>query len=164
MSPTGGPQMGRHQRPPRAERRKPGRAASRGVSLREARCLHRVDRLDGRHLPEGRGLESLRVDDRLCQRRLQATAAGQVRARGCGTRPESGPDSCAYTSAALSEEASGARCSEDTLEARGTLIGSLDMLIAGHALAMGVTLVTGNTRELGHVEGLTLENWLKPRG
>jgi predicted nucleic acid-binding protein len=25
---------------------------------------------------------------------------------------------------------------------------------------MGVTLVTGNTREFGHVEGLTLENWL----
>jgi tRNA(fMet)-specific endonuclease VapC len=34
------------------------------------------------------------------------------------------------------------------------------MLIAGHALALGVTLVTGNTREFGHVEGLTLENWL----
>lgn len=50
-----------------------------------------------------------------------------------------------------------------TLEARGTPIGPLDMLIAGHALAMGVTLVTVNTREFGRVEGLTLENWLKPR-
>jgi tRNA(fMet)-specific endonuclease VapC len=48
------------------------------------------------------------------------------------------------------------------LEARGTPIGPLDMLIAGHALAMGVTLVTGNTREFGRVEGLAIENWLKP--
>jgi len=29
---------------------------------------------------------------------------------------------------------------------------------------MGVTLVTGNIREFGLVEGLTLENWLKPSG
>jgi len=50
------------------------------------------------------------------------------------------------------------------LEARGTPIGPIDTLIAGHALAMGVTLVTGNTREFGRVEGLTLENWLKPSG
>lgn len=50
------------------------------------------------------------------------------------------------------------------LEARGTPIGPLDMLIAGHALSLGSTLVTGNTREFARVEGLTLENWLKPRG
>lgn len=50
------------------------------------------------------------------------------------------------------------------LEARGTPIGPIDTLIAGHALAMGVTLVTGNTREFGRVDGLTLENWLKPSG
>ena len=49
------------------------------------------------------------------------------------------------------------------LEERGTPIGPLDTLIAAHALAMGVTLVTGNTGEFGRVEGLTLENWLKPR-
>jgi tRNA(fMet)-specific endonuclease VapC len=47
------------------------------------------------------------------------------------------------------------------LEMRGTPIGPLDTLIAGHALAMGVTLVTGNTREFGKVEGLGIENWIE---
>ena len=46
------------------------------------------------------------------------------------------------------------------LEARGTPIGPLDTLIAGHALEMGVTLVTGNTREFGKVEGLRIVNWI----
>ena len=41
----------------------------------------------------------------------------------------------------------------------GTPIGSLDTLIAGHALEHELTLVTGNIREFSHVEGLTLENW-----
>jgi len=50
------------------------------------------------------------------------------------------------------------------LEARGLPIGPIDMLIAGHALATGVTLVTGNTKEFSRVEGLPLENWLRPRG
>lgn len=50
------------------------------------------------------------------------------------------------------------------LEERGTTIGPLDTLIAGHALALGVTLVTGNTREFGRIAGLTLENWVKPSG
>src|SRR6266498_6047760 len=33
------------------------------------------------------------------------------------------------------------------LENKGTLIGSMDMLIAAHALSLGVALVTNNTRE-----------------
>lgn len=45
------------------------------------------------------------------------------------------------------------------LEARGTLIGSMDMLIAAHALSLGVRLVSNNLREFRRVPGLRLENW-----
>ncbi len=46
------------------------------------------------------------------------------------------------------------------LAANGTPIGPLDTLIAGHAIALGATLVTGNTREFGRVEGLAIQNWI----
>ncbi|MCE7507620.1 MULTISPECIES: type II toxin-antitoxin system tRNA(fMet)-specific endonuclease VapC [Alloalcanivorax] len=46
------------------------------------------------------------------------------------------------------------------LEACGTPIGSLDTLIAAHALALGVTLVTNNLREFRRVPDLALENWV----
>jgi tRNA(fMet)-specific endonuclease VapC len=39
-------------------------------------------------------------------------------------------------------------------------IGELDMLIAAHARAKGLTLATNNTREFGRVEGLILEDRL----
>ena len=42
----------------------------------------------------------------------------------------------------------------------GTPIGPLDTLIAGHALALGLTLVTNNEREFRRVAGLHVENWL----
>lgn len=45
------------------------------------------------------------------------------------------------------------------LEAEGTPIGPLDLLIAGTALAHGATLVTRNTGEFSRVPGLGLENW-----
>ena len=45
------------------------------------------------------------------------------------------------------------------LQKRGTLIGSLDTLIAAHALSQQATLVTNNTREFAMVPGLRLENW-----
>jgi len=45
------------------------------------------------------------------------------------------------------------------LKARGTIIGSNDMLIAAHARSLGLTLVTNNTREYGRVPGLKIENW-----
>jgi tRNA(fMet)-specific endonuclease VapC len=38
-------------------------------------------------------------------------------------------------------------------------IGHYDVLLAGHALALGSTLVTHNTREFARVPGLTLEDW-----
>ena len=46
------------------------------------------------------------------------------------------------------------------LEHTGTPIGPLDTLIASHALAVGVTLVTNNEREFRRVAGLRVENWL----
>ncbi|MFM8809803.1 MAG: type II toxin-antitoxin system VapC family toxin [Chthoniobacterales bacterium] len=45
------------------------------------------------------------------------------------------------------------------LEKKGKGIGPYDTLIAGHALALGVVLVTSNTREFSRVRGLKSENW-----
>jgi len=45
------------------------------------------------------------------------------------------------------------------LEAKGQPIGSLDTLIAAHALSLGYTVVTNNTREFDRVPGLQVENW-----
>jgi tRNA(fMet)-specific endonuclease VapC len=48
------------------------------------------------------------------------------------------------------------------LERRGQLIGPYDLMIAAHALALDVTLVTDNSNEFSRVAGLRLENWLRP--
>jgi tRNA(fMet)-specific endonuclease VapC len=45
------------------------------------------------------------------------------------------------------------------LKTRGTTIGANDLFIAAHARSLGLTLVTNNTREFGHVHNLTIENW-----
>ena len=45
------------------------------------------------------------------------------------------------------------------LEKAGTPIGPLDMMIAGHAMALGYTVVTNNTKGFERVKGLKLENW-----
>ena len=45
------------------------------------------------------------------------------------------------------------------LEKTGKTIGPLDLLIAAHALALGATLITHNTREFRRVPGLSVENW-----
>jgi tRNA(fMet)-specific endonuclease VapC len=47
------------------------------------------------------------------------------------------------------------------LERKGTPIGSLDTMIAAHALSLRCTLVTNNTREFAKVAGLTLDNWVE---
>ena len=47
-----------------------------------------------------------------------------------------------------------------TLERQGTPIGAMDLLIAAHAVSLGVTLVTNNTREFGRVPGLQVDNWV----
>lgn len=48
------------------------------------------------------------------------------------------------------------------LEAAGQPIGHNDLLIAAHAYALRLTLVTDNIREFGRIRGLSVENWLEP--
>jgi len=48
-----------------------------------------------------------------------------------------------------------------SLARRGKPIGPLDTLIASHAHALDVILVTHNTREFAQIEGLRLEDWIK---
>jgi tRNA(fMet)-specific endonuclease VapC len=45
------------------------------------------------------------------------------------------------------------------LESSGKAIGSLDTLIAAHALALGATLVTNDTTDFARVPGLKCEDW-----
>lgn len=47
------------------------------------------------------------------------------------------------------------------LERAGTPIGANDLLIAAHALALDMVLVTDNMREFERVVGLRVENWLR---
>lgn len=42
----------------------------------------------------------------------------------------------------------------------GKPIGDMDSLIAGHARALGMVLVTHNTREFDRVHGLRVEDWV----
>lgn len=46
------------------------------------------------------------------------------------------------------------------LEKQGTSIGSLDTLIAAHALSLQATLITNNIKEFSRVPNLKLDNWL----
>jgi tRNA(fMet)-specific endonuclease VapC len=45
------------------------------------------------------------------------------------------------------------------LHKAGTPLGPYDLLIAAHALALDLTLVTANTVEFGRVAGLRIESW-----
>ena len=47
------------------------------------------------------------------------------------------------------------------LEKQGTPIGSLDMLIAAHALSIPCTLVTNNEKEFIRIPNLKIVNWAK---
>ncbi len=49
------------------------------------------------------------------------------------------------------------------LKVRGAMIGANDLLLAAHARALGLILVTNNTQEFGRVRGLSVENWALPR-
>lgn len=48
------------------------------------------------------------------------------------------------------------------LKIRGAMIGANDLLIAAHARAAALTLVTNNTAEFERVRDLSLENWTRP--
>ena len=45
------------------------------------------------------------------------------------------------------------------LEKKGQSIGSMDLLIAAHAVSLDVRLITHDVREFGRVPGLRLEDW-----
>lgn len=45
------------------------------------------------------------------------------------------------------------------LEKKGQPIGSLDLLIAAHAISLNVRLITHNVKEFGKVPGLRIEDW-----
>ncbi len=45
------------------------------------------------------------------------------------------------------------------LRQKGTPIGPYDILIAGSAIAHGLTVVTSNTGEFSRIDGLTIEDW-----
>ncbi len=46
------------------------------------------------------------------------------------------------------------------LARKGLAIGAMDLLIAAHALSLGVRLVTDNEGEFRRVPGLRVENWV----
>lgn len=46
------------------------------------------------------------------------------------------------------------------LEARGIVIGPMDLLIAAHAQSKDLTLVTNNTRKFKRIKDLEMENWV----
>jgi tRNA(fMet)-specific endonuclease VapC len=50
------------------------------------------------------------------------------------------------------------------LATQGTPVGALDMMIGAHALSLGVTLATSNTREFSRIKGLTVVDWLASGG
>ena len=45
------------------------------------------------------------------------------------------------------------------LKKKGTPIGGNDLLIGAHAKALGLTLITNNTKEFKRIKGLKIENW-----
>lgn len=47
------------------------------------------------------------------------------------------------------------------LDARGTPIGPLDLIIASHSLSLGATLITTNLGEFRRVTGLRCEDWTR---
>jgi predicted nucleic acid-binding protein len=47
------------------------------------------------------------------------------------------------------------------LHRSGIPVGSMDTMIAGHAIAVGAVLVTSNERHFARVPGLSIENWTR---
>lgn len=44
---------------------------------------------------------------------------------------------------------------------RGRSSGAIDQLIAGHALSLNLTLVTGNTKHFDDIPGLVIDSWIQ---
>jgi tRNA(fMet)-specific endonuclease VapC len=48
------------------------------------------------------------------------------------------------------------------LQRAGMPLADADLMIASVAIAEGATVVTGNTRHLGRIPGVRIEDWIKP--
>ena len=59
-------------------------------------------------------------------------------------------------------EAASVRAHLETLRPNALPIGPHDVLLAGHALALGAILVTHNVREFSRVPQLAIEDWQAP--
>lgn len=59
-------------------------------------------------------------------------------------------------------EAASVRAYLETLRPNAQPIGPHDVLLAGHALALGAVLVTNNVREFARVPRLVVEDWQSP--
>jgi tRNA(fMet)-specific endonuclease VapC len=59
----------------------------------------------------------------------------------------------------LEEDARAAAQCRGALDASGKPIGAYDVLIAGTAVARGLTVVSGNVREYRRIAGLSVEDW-----
>lgn len=73
------------------------------------------------------------------------------------------PDVCSFDSLAA-QQAALVRVQLATLKPNAQPIGPYDALLAGHALAIGATLVTQNLGEFSRVRGLKLEDWSQAGG
>ena len=47
------------------------------------------------------------------------------------------------------------------LQQKGKIIDEFDMVIAGHAMSEGLTVVTDNLKHFGRIPGLNVENWVE---
>jgi tRNA(fMet)-specific endonuclease VapC len=68
-------------------------------------------------------------------------------------------DACDFDASICAEKYGEVR---HALEQAGTPIGAMDLLLAGHALALEATMVSNNIREYSRVPGLKVENWSEP--
>ena len=48
-----------------------------------------------------------------------------------------------------------------SLESKGLIIDEFDMMIAGHAINEGLTVVTNNLKHFDRITGLKVENWME---
>jgi len=64
-----------------------------------------------------------------------------------------------FTVLPLPEEADGYGQTKVSLQKGGMLIDEFDMLIGGHALTEGLTVITDNVKHFERIPGLEVENW-----
>ncbi len=97
-----------------------------------------------------RGLKSTR---RPAQRQRAQELVEQCR------KTQSGGDSVGLSAVTISELEFDGQIRHE-LEAKGVTIGSMDLLIAAHALALDATLVSNNLAHFSRVTGLRTANWV----